>query len=171
MAGEITDSDVIMVDQPASDITALLTLRPDKTYKFNIDPQSWRGVTEEDGALSIIFDNNSTLVLENFAEAMEAEMPAEITFDDGQFLSLEEFSYVLRLAEAMGTGMKEDIIREEEPSQSAILGVTAAEELSGIEPAVGETSTPLMSGLLFLAGMILASMWLLHFFKDKGRTH
>lgn len=165
MAGEVTDSDVIIVDQPALDITALLMLKPGQIYKFNIAPQSWRGVAEKDGALSIIFDNNSTLILENFSEAMEAEIPAEITFNDGQYLSLEEFSYVLRLAEEMGMGMRE----EAPPPQSAILGVAAAEELSGIEPAVGETSTPLMPGFLFLAGVLLACVWLLHLFK--GRTH
>ena len=162
MTGEMTDSDVIAVDQPMPGVTVSLVLEPGKIYKFNIAPHSWRGVTEDNGILSIAFDNSGTLILENFSEAMEAEIPAGIVFNEGQYLSLEEFSYMFRLAESMSKSM-----REETP-QPAVISVGTAEELSGIEPAVGgETSMPLTSGLLFLAGVLLTGIWMLSLFKKE----
>ena len=111
-------------------------------HKYNIDLAGSEpvDVKEQDGALLITFDNNGTLVLKNFEQAMASDVGADVTLD-GEFLTLREFADGMSFAVAMrdqiqqqnnGTNLRN--VRETTQDQLASL----AEDLAGIEPAAGE---------------------------------
>ncbi len=149
LADDFTPQSIV---QPPENETLAYDLAPGQRYSFDIDPQSRPSVTDQDGALIISFDDNGILILRNFEEAMNADVPPEIS-SHGEFVSLEEFVETLRLAEAM-TEEQQSGVRGEEPEDSGQESESVsmqdvrttsedqlaqlAEQLSDIEPAAGE---------------------------------
>ena len=151
-----TDLPATKISSPESGESIAYNIQQGHKYELNFGDQRLVDTNEQDGALLITFENGGLIVLHGFQQAMESGITTEISFD-GQFLSLREFAEGLELAEAMNEGLEKDQtqpqgeVRQEQEIEEKTANMqdtrtsdedqlaALAQQLSGIEPAAGET--------------------------------
>ena len=155
-AGAATNADAIVIAKPEADTTQEISLEPGQKYICEFDPSNVAGsfyetlVEIKDGQMILTFADGSQVIINNYAEAMSGDLPAELTLADGTVIDSEQLLTQLTEVETPSEEVLEVVETEPEPQpepqQVANVEPAAGEDLNSVaealaevEPAAGET--------------------------------
>jgi len=125
-----------IIDKPEANETTEVALTEGEKYICNFDPNALNKAMVEvaDGSLILNFADGSQIVLANYSELIDGELPPELTLADGTVIDSEELlTEVLNLEEALEN--IEPASGDEEPTEAEMAEI--AEQLADTETAAG----------------------------------
>lgn len=125
-----------IIDKPEANETTEVALTEGEKYICNFDPNALNQAMVEvaDGSLILNFADGSQIVLANYSDLIDGELPPELTLADGTVIGSEELlTEVLDLEEALEN--IEPAAGDEEPTEAEMAEI--AEQLADTETAAG----------------------------------
>ncbi len=129
------NSDILTIVGPADNVTREINLEPGQKYVLDFDFAQPSAAEVQDGKLVISFANDGILVLNNYEEVMNGELPAELSLASSDtIISGEELLTSLTLAEAAPS---DDVLAFEEEETEDVRRTEVAEANLEGENAIG----------------------------------
>lgn len=136
-----SDTTANLIEKPAENQTQEIALTEGQKYICNFDTDSKPVVEIIDGQMILSFADGSQIILTNYSELAEGELPPELTLADGTVIDDGEILTEVLDIEALADSIEniETAAGEEELTEEELAQV--AEELANLETAAGEGSS------------------------------
>lgn len=129
------NSDILTIVGPADNVTREINLEPGQKYVLDFDFAQPKAAEVQDGKLVISFANDGILILNNYEDVMNGDLPAELSLASSDtIISGEELLTSLTLAEAAPS--ESVLVFEEEETEDVRKTEIAQADLEG-EDAIG----------------------------------
>ena len=145
-----SDMPSVVIEKPAPGEIVAYEITPGQKYMMTFDPRGAKTDFRGNGAFLITFDDEGQIILAGFQDAMDAAVPAQIGYEPGAFLSLQDFSGILGIAQGVVPATFAERSAEEtvDEAQTTIRSqqmedaklAAIAQQLAAVEPAAGGTA-------------------------------
>lgn len=148
-AGAAMNGDAIRIAKPAANSTNEITMQQGQKYVCDFDPKNAATVEIKDGQMVLTFADGSQVVINNYAQAMAGDLPAQLTVEDGTVIQgdqlitqvtevAEPIEEILQTAKVTEKNIAADDSAAAKVANIAPASGDEAEALAQIEPAAGE---------------------------------
>ena len=127
-----TEEGSVVIGKPTAGVTQVINAEAGQNYMLNFASSSVKSAEVSGDNLIIKFDNGSTVILENYKQALAGSPASVLTMADGKVVSVDD------LIASFEPDLKKDAEEEETEKKVENLIEPSEEELAAAEPASGE---------------------------------